>query len=574
MLTKRLARGIADRRDRSARPRGGLGTVGAPDDLIDRIRHSVIGDDVVLDGPFGPRRLVYADYTASGRALSFVEDYIRDRVLPLYANTHTEASATGLHTTALREDARRIIHEAVNGGDDDVVVFCGAGTTGAIDKLVRVLDLERAVVFVGPYEHHSNELPWRESSADVVTIREDAAGRVDLEHLEYELERHAHRPLKVGAFSAASNVTGIVTDVDAIAIALHRHGALSLWDYASAGPYLPIDMNPAPEMADGHLAYKDAVCISPHKFVGGPGTPGVLVAKRALFANPVPSVPSGGTIVFVTPTSQSYHPEPAIREEGGTPAIVESIRAGLVFGLKEAVGAEEIRRREDGFARRALESWRRNPQIEILGNPDLERLAIVSLGVRHARGLLHSNFVVAVLSDLFGIQARSGCFCAGPYIHRMYPIDEDWSQRMDAEVARGHIGAKLAFARLSFNYFMSETVFEYILEAVHLVANEGWKLMPLYGFDPASGLWRHADARARVPLALDDALAPRAPHATAPESVLAGYLEQARQVIRAVEAAPPSAPPAPALTADFERIRWFPLPGEALAAMRDRVVPA
>ena len=567
MLTKGLAGVIADRRHRSARRRrtAAASAAASSASLIDRIRDSVIGDDVVLDGPFGPRRLVYADYTASGRALSFIEDYIRERVLPLYANTHTEASATGLHTTAMREDARGIIHGAVNGGEDDVVVFCGAGTTGAIDKLVRVLDLERAVVFVGPYEHHSNELPWRESSAEVVTIREDAAGRVDLEHLEYELARHAHRALKIGAFSAASNVTGIVTDVDRVAIALHRHGALSLWDYASAGPYLPIDMNPSPDIADGHLAYKDAVCISPHKFVGGPGTPGVLVAKRALFANKVPTVPSGGTILFVSPTRQSYHPEPAIREEGGTPAIVESIRAGLVFALKEAVGAQEIRRREDDFARRALESCKRNPQIEILGNPDLERLAIVSLGFRHPAGLLHANFVVAVLSDLFGIQARSGCFCAGPYIHRMYPIDDDWSQRMDAEVAKGQMGAKLAFTRLSFNYFMSETVFQYILDAVHLIANEGWRLLPLYSFDPGSGLWRHADARARVPLSL--ARRPGAGRSArdrarerAARLPRAGAGDHPRRSTRSQ----PRAAAAPALTPDFERIRWFPLPGEAL----------
>ena len=394
------------------------------DPLIERIRNAVIGDDAVLDGPFGPRRMVYADATASGRSLTFVEDFIRDRVLPMYANTHTEASATGRATTAMREEARAVIHRAVNGGDDDVVIFCGSGATGAIDKLIRMLELdggERPVVFIGPYEHHSNELPWRESIADVVTIREDDAGRVDLEHLEHELRRHADRRVKIGSFSAASNVTGIVTDVDRVAITLHRYGAKSCWDYAAAGPYLPIDMNAAPDIANGPLAYKDAVFVSPHKFIGGPGTPGVLVAKRWMMRNRVPSVPGGGTILFVSPTGHSYHPDPAIREEGGTPAIVESIRAGLAFALKEAVGSEEIRRREHDFARRALRSWARNPDIEILGNPELERLAIVSLGLRHPGGHLHANFVVAVLSDLFGIQARSGCFCAGPYIHRMYP---------------------------------------------------------------------------------------------------------------------------------------------------------
>src|SRR3954468_2950882 len=197
------------------------------DALVDRIRRSSIGDDMLLDGPFGPRRMVYADHTASGRALGFVEDYIRDRVLPLYANTHTEASATGRQTTSLREDARRLVHRAVNGGPDDVVVFCGSGSTGAIDKLARVLDLAGAVVFIGPYEHHSNELPWRESAAELVTIREAAGGGVDLEHLEHELRRHAERPLKLGSFSAASNVTGIVSDADAIAATLRRQGALA-----------------------------------------------------------------------------------------------------------------------------------------------------------------------------------------------------------------------------------------------------------------------------------------------------------------------------------------------------------
>jgi selenocysteine lyase/cysteine desulfurase len=410
------------------------------------------------------------------------------------------------------------------------------------------------VVFIGPYEHHSNELPWRESSADVVTIREDADGRVDLEHLGHELRRHADRALKIGSFSAASNVTGIVTDVDEVSTALHRAGALSLWDYAAAGPYLPVDMNPPTP-----LAYKDAVFVSPHKFIGGPGTPGVLVAKRSLFRNRVPAVPGGGTVTFVTPRGHSYHPDPEIREEGGTPAVVESIRAGLVFALKEAVGSDAIRNREHNFARRALDSWAENPNIEILGNPDLERLAIVSIGLRYPPRLLHANFVVAVLSDLFGIQARSGCFCAGPYLHRLFGIDEEWSRRMHAEVSNGHMGAKLALTRLSFNYFISETVFEYLVNAVHLIADEGWKLLHLYRFDPRSGLWHHRDGAVDPPPTLGDfgAAPPRFP--TAPESVLGSQLETARRIIR--DAWPPAGGVEdPPVSEEFERIRWFPLP--------------
>ena len=526
---------------------------------IERIRSAVIGDDVVLDGPFGPRRLVYADYTASGRALSFIEDYIRERVLPLYANTHTEASATGRHTTALREDARQIIHRAVGGTAEDVVLFCGSGSTGAINTLIRVLELDRRgrpVVFIGPYEHHSNELPWRESAAEVVTIREGADGRMDLDHLESELRRHAGRTLKIGSFSAASNVTGIITDVDRVCGLLRRHDALSCWDYATAGPYLPLDTNG-----------KDALFLSPHKFVGGPGTPGVLVIKRALLRNRVPSVPGGGTVLFVTPRGHTYHPDPVVREEGGTPAIVESIRAGLVFALKEEIGSEEICRREEEFARRALASWSTNSNIQILGSTTAPRLPIISFGLRHPPRLLHANFVVALLSDLFGIQARSGCFCAGPYLHRMFRVDENWSRRMEAECARGWLGAKLAFVRLSFNYFTSEEQFRYLVDAVHLLATHAWKLLPLYRFDPASGLWHHRERPAARTTNLRAAL-----HETptrlveAPGTALADQLEAARAIVHSAHARPPADPPDdPVLSEEFERIRWFPMPGEAHA---------
>jgi selenocysteine lyase/cysteine desulfurase len=517
-------------------------------DLLDRLRFDVIGDGAVLPGPYGPRPTVYVDHTASGRALGTVEDYLRRHVLPRYANTHTESSATGRTMGGLREQARDLIAGEVRATDQHAVIFCGSGVTAAIHKLAAMLPLTAdSVVLVGPYEHHSNELMWRESPARVVVVAGTHDGRLDLADLDRQLEAHRGARLLVGSFSAASNVTGLLTDTARVGSMLKAYGALACWDYASAGPYVPIRMRD-----------KDAIFLSPHKFLGGPQTPGILVVRRDLVPQR-PTVPGGGTIAFVSPDGELYAPDPVMREEGGTPSIVESIRAGLAFMVKRDVGTDVIHARHARVHARVVDRWRDHPTVEPLGSLDEPRLPIYAFRVFHGSKLLHHNFVVAVLSDLFGIQARGGCSCAGPYGHRLLRISASRSSLLHAECAEGRLGVKPGWTRLSFPYITSDEVVDYVLDAVDIVAAYGHRLLSDYTFDPGSGLWRHIWAPP-LPTRLADAfLGTNGPEVLRTDrAALAGYLEAARRILAGrpdhVAGGPTGLP------ASFEALREFHLP--------------
>lgn len=472
-----------------------------------QIRDDIIGENHPIRTPFGEKPLVYADYTASGRSLRSIETFIQQKVLPYYANTHSESSFTGRQTTALREQSREAIRQALGADSDYQLIFSGSGATAAINKLINMLNLakppaqsipakpipaladeQRPVVFTGPYEHHSNELPWRESIATHICIPLNDQGQLDIVCLESELQKYQNRPMKIGSFSAASNVTGIKTDVQEVTELLHRYHALSFWDYAAAGPYVGIDLN---------TLNADALFLSPHKFIGGPGTPGLLVVHQRIVDNVVPAMPGGGTVLYVTPEDHRYTDDIQRKEEAGTPGIVESIRAGLVFQLQQQVGTERIEHREQTLVRQLLKRWQAHPHIRILGPTEADRLSICSFQITCDIGQgqtlpLHYGFVVALLNDLFGIQARGGCSCAGPYGHHLLNLEMSVSKKLEALIAQGHSLLRPGWVRINLNYFIDDASAHYILRAVELIAEHGWRLLPAYQYDYQKGVWYYA----------------------------------------------------------------------------------
>ncbi|CAF1516915.1 unnamed protein product [Rotaria sordida] len=472
--------------------------------LLRYIDLNIIGKNAPIDTPFGPRTITYADYTASGRAIKFIEYYILNDVLPYYANTHSENNACALRTTKFRKGPRSLIKKCVNATDDDVIIFTGSGSTAAVNKLVNVLHLkdkdiqDKTVVFISTFEHHSNILPWKETGIELIRIPNTKEGLLDQHFLKTKLKHYHHTVKKhiICSLNAASNVTGIRTDVDTISTLVHHYDGWIFWDYAAAASYVKIDMNPST------TAYKDAVFISTHKFIGGPSTPGILIAKKKLFTNRIPVDCGGGTVNFVTRTNIEYVKDIEIREEGGTPNILGAIRAGLVFHLKEIVGENIIEKRETELVDKFFQRFRNHQKLLVLGSSTVPRLAIFSflIYVPIFDKYLHHNLISILLNDLFGIQVRSGCACAGPYVLELLNIDDQKAQiytRFMTEDENGRFDGfsrnvlmKPGFTRFNLSYFASDEEVDYILNALEFIADEGWKFLPLYTYELETAVWR------------------------------------------------------------------------------------
>lgn len=419
------------------------------DALFEGISKNIIGHDLEVENNFGTRKLIYADWIASGRLYEPIERLMADYFGPLVGNTHSESSLTGEVMTTAYKMSYEIIKRHVNAGKDDVMIATGSGMTGALAKLQRILGLhipekakpyyrippeEKPVVFITHMEHHSNQTSWLECEVDVVVVPPGNGLEVVPDHLEKELIKYKDRKMKIGSFTACSNVTGVFTPYHQLASAMHRHGGLCFIDFAASAPYTTMDMRPADQSEK-----LDAIFFSPHKFLGGPGSPGILIFDKQLYSNRVPDQPGGGTVTWTNPWGEHHYFEDIeAREDGGTPAFLQVIRAALAVRLKEQMGVENIKIKEEALLKLAFEKLETVPGLVMLAPKFTERLGVISFYIEN----LHFNFVVRVLSDHFGIQVRGGCSCAGTYGHYLLHVTEEQSKTITQKIDAGDLSSK------------------------------------------------------------------------------------------------------------------------------------
>lgn len=462
-------------------------------------RANIIGHGRTLSTPFGERPILYADWTASGRLYGPIERELSDEIGPYVANTHSESSATGALMTRAYHLAHCILKQHVNAGEHDVIITAGPGMTTVVNKLQRMLglrlaeqlrpfaripDAQRPVVFVTHMEHHSNQTTWLETIADVEIIPPDDCGLVDPARLADAIEPYADRPLKIGAFTACSNVTGIETPYHTLARIMHEHGGVCFVDFAASGPYARIDMHPAGDP----LGKLDAVYFSPHKFLGGPGSTGVLVFDASLYTLKVPDQPGGGTVNWTNPWKQHrFSDNIEVREDGGTPGFLQSIKAALAVRLKDDMGVERMRAREDEILPALFGGLRRVPRLHVLAGHVEHRLGIVSFFLEHA----HYNLVVRLLNDRFGIQSRGGCSCAGTYGHYLLHVDPNRSHAITDKIDHGDLSEKPGWVRLSIHPTTTDAEVSTIVEAVGQISENAEAWARDYAYDPHTNEFSH-----------------------------------------------------------------------------------
>lgn len=469
----------------------------ALENYFSAFRGNIIGNGQTFDSPFGRKAVVYADWTASGRAYQPIEECLQKEIMPFWANTHTETTITGKLMTRAYEQAKAIIKEHVQASDDDVLIFCGSGMTGAVNKLQRILGLRmperimdyvsgplqideelRPVVFVTHMEHHSNQVTWLETIATVEIISADDNGNVDLVHFKSLLEQFKHRKNKIAAVTACSNVTGIQTPYHEVAKMMHEYGGLCFVDFACSAPYVNMNMHPTEKGA--HL---DAIYFSPHKFLGGPGTPGVLIFNKKIYSNTVPDQPGGGTVVYSNPWKvHEYVANIELREDGGTPPLLQGIKAAMCIRLKEEMGVENIQHREEELLRIIFDRFSKMKNVEILEGNIKSRLGIISFVVNGA----HYNLIVKMLNDRFGIQTRGGCSCAGTYGHMLLQVDETRSYEILNAIRSGDLSRKPGWIRLSVHPTMTNAEIDFIMDAIELTASHFNEWIIDYTYDAGS----------------------------------------------------------------------------------------
>jgi selenocysteine lyase/cysteine desulfurase len=473
-----------------------------------RFRNNIIGIDQEFESPFGRQRIIYADWIASGRLYRPIERTMIDCVGPFVANTHTEITATGAVMTGAYHTAHEIIKRHVHAGPNDVIITAGFGMTAVVNKFQRILGLrvcepyqnlvqlpeeDRPVVILTHMEHHSNHTSWLETIADVVVMEPDEAGLVNPEALIPLLEQYQHRKFKIGSFTAASNVTGIQPDYHRLAALMHAYGGWCFVDFAAAAPYVDIDMHPADPAQE-----LDAVYFSPHKFLGGPGTSGVLVFNQTLYQRNVPDEPGGGTVDWTNPWGgHRFVNSVEAREDGGTPGFLQSIKTALCVRLKEEMGVAQMLPREKELLSMALPALRAIPQLHLLANQVDDRLSILSFYVEG----MHYNLVTTLLNDCFGVQVRGGCSCAGTYGHYLLHVDPTRSKRITDLIDHGDLSEKPGWVRLSLHPTMTNDEIGYILDAIGEVVRHADTLGRDYTYCPRTNTFHHQreTAIARVP---------------------------------------------------------------------------